>query len=162
MGVDSEPLDQQALSKGSELAVLPGSSSFPNAPSALGLGTAPDEATHVTASEHSEDDGSDDDHNPAEKFLQPQTEADKKRQDVSLFHSWLSLNRDSIDEPAAKNSRPQPNAAITTDSSGRARILETPREYQIDLFERAKEKNTIVVLDTGQFPYSSNVLVVVC
>lgn len=29
------------------------------------------------------------------------------------------------------------------------KIIGTPRQYQIDLFERAKEKNTIVVLDTG-------------
>ncbi|GKT45594.1 dicer-like protein 1 [Colletotrichum spaethianum] len=33
--------------------------------------------------------------------------------------------------------------------SGRLKIIQTPREYQIELFERAKHKNTIVVLDTG-------------
>ena len=32
------------------------------------------------------------------------------------------------------------------------RIIHTPREYQIELFERAKQKNTIVVLDTGKRP----------
>jgi endoribonuclease Dicer len=33
-------------------------------------------------------------------------------------------------------------------------IISTPREYQIELFERAKEKNIIAVLDTGNRPYS--------
>lgn len=29
------------------------------------------------------------------------------------------------------------------------RIIASPREYQMELFEKAKEQNTIVVLDTG-------------
>lgn len=32
-------------------------------------------------------------------------------------------------------------------------IISTPREYQTELFERAKEKNIIAVLDTGLFMY---------
>ncbi len=32
------------------------------------------------------------------------------------------------------------------------RIISSPREYQVELFERAKEENVIAVLDTGQ-PY---------
>ena len=30
------------------------------------------------------------------------------------------------------------------------KIISTPREYQTELFERAKEKNIIAVLDTGR------------
>jgi endoribonuclease Dicer len=30
------------------------------------------------------------------------------------------------------------------------RIISSPREYQVELFERAKEENIIAVLDTGK------------
>lgn len=32
-----------------------------------------------------------------------------------------------------------------------ASVITDPREYQIELFERAKKQNTIAVLDTGIF-----------
>lgn len=36
------------------------------------------------------------------------------------------------------------------DQSEKQQIISSPRDYQIELFERAKEKNTIAVLDTGR------------
>jgi len=35
------------------------------------------------------------------------------------------------------------------------RIISSPREYQVELFERAKEKNIIAVLDTGKPTFTS-------
>lgn len=36
-------------------------------------------------------------------------------------------------------------------------IIKDPREYQLELFERAKVQNTIAVLDTGECPYTISI-----
>jgi len=43
----------------------------------------------------------------------------------------------------------QPSAKWLIDRCGDRQIISTPREYQLELFEKAKEKNLIAVLDTG-------------
>lgn len=38
-------------------------------------------------------------------------------------------------------------------------IITDPREYQTELFEKAKKQNTIAVLDTGRCPSKPNYMV---
>ena len=85
----------------------------------------------------------------------PRKTSEKKRLDSALFQSFLCSNPDissykstKPDTIHAKNIENMSAAAIIRKGQSH-QILNTPRQYQIELFERAKERNTIVVLDTG-------------
>ncbi|EFQ33220.1 RNase3 domain-containing protein [Colletotrichum graminicola M1.001] len=82
----------------------------------------------------------------------PRKISEKKRRDHAKFQSWIESNQDKVLE-AGPDASKEPNlgsvAHLLKQENERFRIIQTPREYQIELFERAKSKNTIVVLDTG-------------
>lgn len=67
------------------------------------------------------------------------------------FMSWVSsANRET--SPLALGSEDHvqtPKANLESLMESPTRIISTPREYQLDLFERAKQENSIIVLDTG-------------
>lgn len=72
----------------------------------------------------------------------------QKIKDNSVFQRWLQIQaRDDDDGIIPLLSAPPEDLS---DAAAEASALTvTPREYQNELFERAKNKNTIVVLDTG-------------
>ncbi|PKS09772.1 hypothetical protein jhhlp_004393 [Lomentospora prolificans] len=86
--------------------------------------------------------------------------SERKRIDTATFENWLKLEgnikpaklqRMEVRERAGrvpKNENRMTTAALIEQSQLR-RIVDTPREYQIQLFEKARERNTIIVLDTG-------------
>ncbi|KAH6894613.1 hypothetical protein B0T10DRAFT_436261 [Thelonectria olida] len=77
--------------------------------------------------------------------------SDKKRLDAAAFQSWVANNQREVTRDAARSANAlskQSVESLVRDSGGRV-IIATPREYQVELFERAKKQNTIVVLDTG-------------
>ncbi|MBE3043364.1 DEAD/DEAH box helicase family protein, partial [Candidatus Bathyarchaeota archaeon] len=85
----------------------------------------------------------------------PRKITEKKRLDSATFQSFLDNNEDAgvrrRENPTggdANNAEGMTAAAIVRQSQSH-KILSSPREYQIELFERAKERNTIVVLATG-------------
>lgn len=98
----------------------------------------------------SEDDSEDDQYVLTQNAPRAQRVSEKNRKDVSVFQTWLTESqRDgSMRTQKTKTSQRAPAAdkLLEKDSS---RIIDAPREYQLDLFERAKGKNIIVVLDTG-------------
>ncbi len=83
----------------------------------------------------------------------PRVVSEKKRMDSALFETWLHKNP-NVDLKKkstlldADNVAHMTTAALVKESQSRY-ILDSPREYQLELFERAKKKNTIIVLDTG-------------
>ncbi|OBS16619.1 hypothetical protein FPOA_12753, partial [Fusarium poae] len=81
----------------------------------------------------------------------PSTITEKKRLDNAAFRDWVvntqrEAMRNSLTAP--DDLRNQSVSHLITASENRM-IITTPREYQIELFERAKRENTIVVLPTG-------------
>ncbi|KAL8339952.1 hypothetical protein RB601_006198 [Gaeumannomyces tritici] len=88
----------------------------------------------------------------------PRKISEKRRADNAIFESWVeknkvrlsqgSSNAKSNDKAGSTELGSDPTADKPSRSQG-MRIIEGPREYQIELFERAKQKNTIAVLDTG-------------
>lgn len=80
--------------------------------------------------------------------------AAKNRKQDMKFQEWLERNQKEVlkASKADMDSRLERLDKISVEKLLRGsseRIIASAREYQIDLFERAKNENTIVVLDTG-------------
>lgn len=85
----------------------------------------------------------------------PMTMSQKRRADVAAFDQWIENNQGQLSE--ASRNRPARGdkrlvhvlvGGIARDLD-KQRIITSPRDYQIELFEKAKQQNTIAVLDTG-------------
>ncbi|OAA58270.1 RNase3 domain protein [Cordyceps fumosorosea ARSEF 2679] len=72
----------------------------------------------------------------------------RKINDNSVFKTWLE-HQARVDDDGSVEAPAAPAEAISDAAAEISALMITPREYQNELFERAKEKNTIVVLDTG-------------
>lgn len=87
--------------------------------------------------------------NPERPSKQP---SEKRRRDDAAYHAYL-MGRESREQEEAFR---KADALATADDLPATSFLNnnaiicSPREYQTALFERAKERNIIVVLDTGK------------
>jgi endoribonuclease Dicer len=91
------------------------------------------------------------DEDEAEKKEQYKS-SQKKRADYAAFDTFLEQNRESIVAKSLQNAlvtKGETTASMFRDFASK-KIIENPRDYQVELFERAKEKNIIAVLDTGK------------
>ena len=83
-----------------------------------------------------------------------QSRAEKRRARTCLFNSWIFRAAEKNlsaqirrDEKTAADEELSIRALLAQNES--TPVITDPREYQIELFERAKKQNTIAVLDTG-------------
>lgn len=98
--------------------------------------------------------GDDEDQSP--QSSQPQTSSEWKRRHVAIFTAYRQQFEKSMDEedikPREGNNGNKEQFETLKDLSAQQsadRVIDSPRDYQMELFERAKKQNTIAVLGTG-------------
>lgn len=81
----------------------------------------------------------------------PHKISQKKKIEQASFGVWLEENRNRLSKkPENRVTENDQSIAYLVKSWEGQKIINNPRDYQMELFERAKEKNTIAVLDTGK------------
>ncbi|KAK6085655.1 RNase3 domain protein [Seiridium cupressi] len=117
------------------------------------------EDTAYRAEDDPNSDGSDDDVSQDHDENKPRNLTAKRVADQDEFTQWIRqeqkrINEKSMGLPCESSSMAGWDDAdvkriISSCHPADKRIISSPREYQVELFERAKEKNLIVVLPTG-------------
>lgn len=102
--------------------------------------------------EAEDEDEEDDDTNL--QIAKPQQISERKRRRIAIANNHvLEVARESLKEDIKNNNSQNmedQSARYIIDQAQSQKIISTPREYQTELFERAKEKNIIAVLNTGK------------
>ena len=83
----------------------------------------------------------------------PRKITEKKLRDHAVLQAWIAKTQREAAKSAIVTLNDPDKQSLTQliHASENRKISATPREYQIELFEQAKEKNTNVVLPTGIF-----------
>lgn len=82
----------------------------------------------------------------------------KKKLEQVNFSKWLNVNRGNLTKKAAEIPSPQEESLhyMVKSCEGSDKIIGQARDYQMELFERARTENTIAVLDTGKLLAAPN------
>jgi endoribonuclease Dicer len=122
-------------------------SGLPEAPVYLGANAplGPDDGDEDEPNESSDEE-------EAQRTAKPRKITEQKRRHNAVFDSYMH-ERTQKQLKESNKVRPedeaQQSARWLVNQSENREIISSPREYQVELFEKAKEKNIIAVLDTG-------------
>lgn len=107
-----------------------------------------DSATDAPMPDADEGDEEDEDDEP---LLMPRVRkvGENRRRQNAIFESYLQQQARKLPEKSTiYDEEEQPTKYLVRQTQAE-QIISSPREYQIELFERAKNENIIAVLDTG-------------
>ena len=79
----------------------------------------------------------------------PRKVTERKRADAAAFEIWLEENQKELSDDGRPVPDQERSLAWLVKDDGSSNIIDSPYDYQVELFERAKQQNTIAVLDTG-------------
>jgi len=84
----------------------------------------------------------------------PSTTDEKRKAQRAIFKSWVFDKAKEITSEQVKNELDSKNDEELSirnllQKQEKPNTIKNPREYQLELYERAKNENTIAVLDTG-------------
>jgi endoribonuclease Dicer len=80
----------------------------------------------------------------------PRKITERKRADAAAFDVWLELHEKKLADDGQPVPDDERSLAWLVKDDGSYNIIDSPFDYQVELFEKAKEQNTIAVLDTGK------------
>ncbi|KAK8042544.1 dicer-like protein 1 protein [Apiospora phragmitis] len=109
------------------------------------LSAVDDDVASRSSKPHAEEESDPEDLSDVE-LSNEQPEALKRRaMQLAAQQSLNDYRREQLKQQADDES----HGKSATNKCGAQRVIDSPREYQVELFERAKERNTIAVLSTG-------------
>lgn len=113
--------------------------------------TANEELAGADESEYIDTDDEDDRYGLVVHPSKPRKISEKKLRDHAALQAYIQKTQNEVAKSTVSTfSDPDKQSlAQLIHLSESRKIIATPREYQLELFERAKEKNIIVVLPTG-------------
>lgn len=84
----------------------------------------------------------------------PRTAAEKRMEQKGVFDDWFhervaSITKEEVRETLKRSDEESLSLRGLLAKQESDRVISDPREYQLELFDRAKKENTIAVLDTG-------------
>ncbi|RYP40530.1 hypothetical protein DL767_001659 [Monosporascus sp. MG133] len=97
------------------------------------------------------DSASEDSASPPGVIDPSRTLTQRRARDNQYFLQWMRDQQKQINDSASAQTRSDEckSTALLVKEAESEKIINSPREYQVELFEKAKEKNIIAVLDTG-------------
>ncbi|PFH63142.1 hypothetical protein XA68_17251 [Ophiocordyceps unilateralis] len=85
-----------------------------------------------------------------DQVVDPRAPSARRRRGDAAFQQWIVESQRTSTAPAEQvQSVDRFSTVNLIQRNEEKRIIASPREYQTELFERAKDKNLIIVLDTG-------------
>lgn len=104
-----------------------------------------------------EDDTDTDEDEQALKAKQPRKISERRRRQNAILDAHLYKKvkeQNNLAPPVLPGEEDRQSIKWLMKQSESYKVISTPREYQVELFERAKERNIIAVLDTGKSDWS--------